>query len=114
MTPETFAEWKRTRLDKKTAELEAIKKSKETQNAAGRVNGMSGRDLFDYRPEWFDEEDEEEEEDTGAADDGGAGRGWDLEGMRRETNEAREREEAEEEERLERLRSGMEAVSVAD
>ena len=118
VTPESFAEWKRTRMDKKTAELEALKKSKETQNAAGRVNGMSGRDLFDYRPEWFvDEEEEEEdgEEDTaGSADGGGTGRGWDLEGMRRETNEAREREEAEEEERLERLRRDLEGAAIAD
>lgn len=116
VTPESFAEWKRTRLDKKTAEQEALKKTKEAQNAAGRVNGMSGRDLFDYRPEWF--VDEEEDEDGEAADDsandGGAGRGWDLEGMRRETNEAREREEAEERERIEKLREGMEAVGVAD
>jgi len=110
VTPETFTEWKRTRLDKKTAELEAMKKSKEAQNAAGKVTGMSGRDLFDYRPEWFVEEEDEESDDGGDnADGGGAGRGWDLEELRRETNEAREREEEEE-----KLRLAMERTVVDD
>jgi len=63
---------------------------------------MSGRDLFDYRPEWFVEEDEDDSDD-GTAGGGGSGGtskagggGWDLEKMRRETEEAREREEREE------------------
>ncbi|GAW09702.1 translation machinery-associated protein 46 [Lentinula edodes] len=67
-TPETFAKWKQTRLDKKTAEEEALRKSKETQHAAGKNTGMSGRDLFQYNPEWFDDEEGEDEEDD-----------WDLE-----------------------------------
>lgn len=45
VTPESFAKWKRTRMDKKAAEEEAVKKAKETQQAAGKFNGMSGRDL---------------------------------------------------------------------
>lgn len=45
VTPETFALWKKTRMDKKEAELEALRKSKETQHAAGKNSGMSGRDL---------------------------------------------------------------------
>lgn len=32
-------------MDKKTAEDEAMKKAKETQAAAGKNSGMSGRDL---------------------------------------------------------------------
>jgi hypothetical protein len=97
-------------MDKKTAEMEALKKSKEVQNAAGKVTGMSGRDLFDYRPEWFVEEEDEESDDGGDnADGGGAGRGWDLEELRRETNEAREREEEEE-----KLRLAMENTTVAN
>jgi hypothetical protein len=43
-------------MDKKTAEMELVKRIKEAQNAAGKVTGMRGRDLFDYRPEWFVEE----------------------------------------------------------
>ncbi|EPT01694.1 hypothetical protein FOMPIDRAFT_1048583 [Fomitopsis schrenkii] len=71
VTPETFAKWKRTRMDKKQAEEEAMHKAKETQAAAGKNSGMSGRDLFTYNPEWFEDSDEEEEED------------WDLSKYRR-------------------------------
>lgn len=45
MTPETFAKWKQTRMDKKTAEEDAMRKAKDTQAAAGKNSGMSGRDL---------------------------------------------------------------------
>lgn len=45
VTPETFAIWKKTRMDKKEAEMDALRKSKETQHAAGKNAGMSGRDL---------------------------------------------------------------------
>ncbi|KAJ3478371.1 hypothetical protein NLI96_g9803 [Meripilus lineatus] len=62
VTPESFAIWKRTRMDKKLAEEEALKKAKDTQAAAGKNSGMSGRDLFTYNPEWFEDEEEEEEE----------------------------------------------------
>ncbi|KAI0733534.1 hypothetical protein C8Q72DRAFT_772363 [Fomitopsis betulina] len=71
VTPETFAKWKRTRMDKKQAEEEAMHRAKETQAAAGKNSGMSGRDLFTYNPEWFEEEEEEEEDD------------WDLSKYRR-------------------------------
>lgn len=104
MTPESFAHWKKTRLDKKAAEMEAVKKSKESQNAAGKVTGMSGRDLWDYRPEWFAEEDDGE--DVAAEEEG---EGWDLEKMRRETEEAQEKEE---ESRMEAMRQGFDAVNI--
>ena len=45
MTPESFAKWKQTRMNKKVAEEEALKKAKDAQAAAGKSNGMSGRDL---------------------------------------------------------------------
>lgn len=45
VTPETFAKWKRTRMDKKQAEDDAVKKAKEATHAAGKNTGMSGRDL---------------------------------------------------------------------
>lgn len=45
VTPESFAKWKRTRMDKKQAEDEAMSKAKQQQNAAGKNTGMSGRDL---------------------------------------------------------------------
>jgi len=73
VTPETFAKWKKTRMDKKEAEAEAMKKAKEAQSTAGKSSGMSGRDLFQYNPEWFEDEDEGD-----ASDD------WDLAKYRRE------------------------------
>lgn len=45
VTPESFAKWKRTRMDKKQAEEELNKKAKDAQAAAGKNTGMSGRDL---------------------------------------------------------------------
>ncbi|KAL6298533.1 hypothetical protein BKA93DRAFT_820327 [Sparassis latifolia] len=72
VTPETFAKWKQTRMDKKQAEEEALRKAKDAQAAAGKSSGMSGRDLFTYNPEWFADEDEGEEDD------------WDLEQYRRQ------------------------------
>ena len=45
VTPESFAKWKKTRMDKKEAEAEAMRKAKEAQHSAGKNTGMSGRDL---------------------------------------------------------------------
>ncbi|CAA7269524.1 unnamed protein product [Cyclocybe aegerita] len=73
VTPETFAKWKKTRMDKKEAEQEALKKAKELQSSAGKSSGMSGRDLFQYNPEWFQDE-----------DDGDASDDWDIEQYRRQ------------------------------
>ncbi|KAI0312102.1 hypothetical protein OF83DRAFT_1067783 [Amylostereum chailletii] len=84
VTPETFAKWKQTRMNKKEAEAEAMRKAKDTQAAAGKNVGMSGRDLFQYNPEWFEDSDEEEED-------------WDLAKYRREQEDE---DQAEEEERI--------------
>ncbi|KAG5635962.1 hypothetical protein H0H81_009531 [Sphagnurus paluster] len=75
VTPETFAIWKKTRMDKKEAENEALRKAKDAQSAAGKSVGMSGRDLFQYNPEWF-----ADEEDDGGDD-------WDLNKYRRQKEE---------------------------
>ncbi|MCJ1473276.1 hypothetical protein MMC13_001927 [Lambiella insularis] len=80
VTPETFAKWKKERLDKKAAEEEARKAKEET-----------GRAMFE-KGGW-DESDSEESE---GEEDDDAGRGeWDLERMRRETEEEKERRERE-------------------
>ncbi|KAH8991172.1 hypothetical protein EDB92DRAFT_681411 [Lactarius akahatsu] len=71
VTRETFAKWKLTRMNKKEAEADAMRKAKNAQAAAGKNSGMSGRDLFQYNPEWFQDSDEEEEE-------------WDLTKYRRQ------------------------------
>ncbi|GAA5796335.1 hypothetical protein HPULCUR_001705 [Helicostylum pulchrum] len=61
VTLESFTLWKKNRLDKKTAEESAARKSKENRVKAGRSQGMSGRDLFDFNPslaqDYNDEED---------------------------------------------------------
>lgn len=89
VSPESFAKWKRTRMDKKEAEQEALRKAKETQSTAGKSSGMSGRDLFQYNPEWFEDEDEGDGTDD-----------WDISKYRREKEEA---DLAEEELRIARL-----------
>ncbi|KZV98660.1 hypothetical protein EXIGLDRAFT_763332 [Exidia glandulosa HHB12029] len=61
VTPESFAVWKRIRMDKKQAEQDAAKKAKDTQHTAGKLSGMSGRDLFSYNPNLFVEDDEEDD-----------------------------------------------------
>ncbi|EJF64873.1 hypothetical protein BD309DRAFT_1079156 [Dichomitus squalens] len=91
VTPETFAKWKRTRLDKKLAEEDAQKKAKDEKHAAGKSSGMSGRDLFTYNPEWFEDEEEADEDD------------WDLAKYRREKEDA---DIAAEEERIRNLQLG--------
>ncbi|KAF7336981.1 hypothetical protein MVEN_02134600 [Mycena venus] len=73
VTPESFAIWKKTRMDKKEAEQEALRKAKEQNRAAGKSSGMSGKDLFEYNPEWFEDEDEGD-----ASDD------WDLQQYRKQ------------------------------
>jgi len=84
VTPESFTKWKQTRLDKKGAEEEAIRNAKRVQQAAGKLNGMSGRDLFTFNPEWLEDEEGSEDE------------GWDISALRKE----KEQEDAKEEERL--------------
>ncbi|WOO86045.1 Translation machinery-associated protein 46 [Vanrija pseudolonga] len=63
VTPETFAAWKKNRLEKKAAEAEALEKAKAASRAAGKVTGMSGKDMFEFGGELYgDEEDADEEE----------------------------------------------------
>jgi hypothetical protein len=77
VTPETFAKWKKERLDKKAAEEEA-RKAKE---ATGKALFESGN--------WKGSEDESEEDEDN--DDGV----WNLEAMRRETERLRALKEEE-------------------
>ncbi|ERF68950.1 hypothetical protein EPUS_08184 [Endocarpon pusillum Z07020] len=78
VTPETFAKWKKDRLDKKAAEVEAQK----AKDATGKAMFESG--------DWKDSEDE----DSDAEDDDDDGK-WNLEAMRRETERLRELKEQE-------------------
>ena len=68
VTAESFATWKKTRQEKKQAEQEAQEKAKATQRAAGKMSGLSGRDLFTFGGELYGDG----EEDEDASDD------WDI------------------------------------
>lgn len=76
VTPETFAKWKKERLDKKAAEEEARKMKEAT-----------GRAMFE-KGDWQESGDDEEDEE---GDDGI----WNLEALRRETEAARLKKEEE-------------------
>jgi DRG Family Regulatory Proteins, Tma46 len=89
VTPETFAEWKKKRLDKKQAEEEAQK----AKEATGRTLFESGNWRATVSGD-EDSEDDEEEEQDGA---------WNLEALRRETERLRQQRE---EERLAKLHGG--------
>lgn len=71
VTPESFAKWKKERLDKKAAE-EQLRKAKEN----------TGRALFESG-KWRDEDDSEDEDDDA----------WNLEKLRQETEAIRLRKE---------------------
>lgn len=88
VTPETFAKWKKERLDKKQAEEQA-RKAKE---ATGRTLFESGN----WRAE-DESSDEDDDDDT-----------FNLEALRRETERIREQKE---EERLARLNGGPVPIS---
>lgn len=74
VTPESFAKWKKDRLDKKAAEEQA-RKAKEA----------TGRSMFESG-DWKDEDESSDEEDDGA---------FNLEALRRETERLREQKEEE-------------------
>lgn len=81
VTPETFAKWKKERLDKKAAEQEALK----AKEATGKALFESGG--------WKDEDSDEEDDDDP----------WNLEAMRKETEKLRQQKE---EDRLVKLHGG--------
>ncbi|PSR82327.1 hypothetical protein BD289DRAFT_342654, partial [Coniella lustricola] len=84
VTPESFAEWKKKRLDKKAAEEQA-RKAKE---ATGRALFESGNWRTQSDDEASDSESEDEADD---ADDDA----WNLEKLRKETEAIRQRKEDE-------------------
>ncbi len=82
VTPETFAKWKKERLDKKAAEEQAQK----AKDATGKAMFESG--------DWKGSEDEDSEDEDEDEDDEEGPR-WNLETMRRETERLREQKEQE-------------------
>lgn len=78
VTPESFAKWKRERLDKKAAEAEA----QIAKEATGRAMFEKG----DWEASGGEESDGEDDEEDDA---------WNMEKLRKETEALRERKEAE-------------------
>lgn len=91
VTPESFAKWKKERLDKKAAEEQA----RQAKEATGRA--MFEKGGWDDSEEEGESEDEDEEEDDG----------WNMEEMRKETERLREEKERE------RLKGGVNGVVTA-
>lgn len=81
VTPDTFAKWKKERMDKKAAEEEARRRKEDT-----------GRAMFEAGDYQLSDEDEEGDEDDEDDEEGGA---WNLAALRRETEKAREAREQE-------------------
>ncbi|ORX57063.1 hypothetical protein DM01DRAFT_1334620 [Hesseltinella vesiculosa] len=61
VTLESFNEWKKSRVLKKEAEESAQRKAKENRMKAGRNQGMSGRDLFDFNPSLAEDLDDDDD-----------------------------------------------------
>ncbi|KAK9798671.1 hypothetical protein AB5N19_00872 [Seiridium cardinale] len=85
VTPESFAKWKKERMDKKAAEEQARK----AREATGRALFESG----DWRFQEEEEEGSDDDDDDGAGDEDDAA--WNLERLRKETEALREKKEAE-------------------
>src|ERR1700760_2248582 len=90
VTPESFAEWKKKRMDKKAAEAQALK----MKEATGRALFESGN--------WRADSDDEDEDNQGV---------WNLEALRRETEAARVKKE---EERLQVLNGDTSTAGGGD
>lgn len=86
-------------MNKKEAQAEAVAKNKEVQAKAGKISGMSGRDLFTYNPLMLEGDEEEDGDDDE----------WDLEEYRRKAME--ERDEAERE-RMRALENGLSSTHI--
>ena len=63
VTADSFAKWKAQRKAKAELEEVANKKAREAEVKAGRLNNISGRDLFAYQPDLFRDDEEAMEVD---------------------------------------------------
>ena len=99
VTPESFAKWKKERLDKKAAEDEARQAKEATGRAMFEKGGWEDSEEDDESEEEDDAEEDDAEEDD--AEEGDAEEDdaedevdeWDMESMRRETERIREENE---------------------
>ncbi|KAJ1919119.1 Translation machinery-associated protein 46 [Mycoemilia scoparia] len=64
VTFESFNEWKRNRVARKEKEEAEKLKKKEAAIKAGKSSNMSGRDFFDFNPDWNNNQDEGDDDDA--------------------------------------------------
>lgn len=50
-------------MEKKAAEAEALEKAKAAQRAAGKMAGMTGKDMFEFGGELYEDDDEAGDDD---------------------------------------------------
>jgi DRG Family Regulatory Proteins, Tma46 len=67
VTAETFAQWKKNRIDKKDAEEQLAKNKKEAQAKMNKMTGLSGREMFTLNPDMFEEDDGEDDGEVSRA-----------------------------------------------
>lgn len=58
VTKESFAKWKKDRMDKKQAEADLVENKKKQQAQANKMIGLSGREVFTLNPEFFEADEE--------------------------------------------------------
>lgn len=87
VTAESFATWKKERVDKKVAEEEANQKKKEAQAAANKANGLSGREMWTLGTLQDEEDDDDDDNDFDMAQ---YMKGWEQE---RQEEEKAQRQE---------------------
>lgn len=69
ITLETFLAWKRRKRQEKIARAEENMEKKKADFKAGRSLGVSGREVFEFRPELVDDDDEEADDTRYARED---------------------------------------------
>ncbi|KAG1960083.1 zinc finger CCCH domain-containing protein 15 [Pimephales promelas] len=69
ITLETFLAWKKRKRQEKMAKAEQDMEKKKADFKAGRAFGVSGREVFEFRPELVDDDDEEADDTKYDKDD---------------------------------------------
>ncbi|XP_051565998.1 zinc finger CCCH domain-containing protein 15 [Myxocyprinus asiaticus] len=69
ITLETFLAWKKRKRQEKLAKAEQDMERKKADFKAGRAFGVSGREVFEFRPELVNDDDEEADDTHYATDD---------------------------------------------
>ena len=110
VTAETFAKWKKERMDKKAAEQEMLKKKKEAQAAANKMAGLSGREMFSLNPDMFVGDDDDGDDDGEFDLEQYMNKGWEQ--GRQDDEEQQGISEDEDEDETVGVQNGVQKLSV--